>query len=325
MFDGVIAGAPAIDFWAVVSFYGYAFQDLGFNTSSVTLAQWAAVQQEILSQCDGLDGAKDGILEDPAACIFDWKPLVCSTVSNSSTCLTTDQVEAAAKLFRPITYNGQFIHPGHNHGYEPDLIGIEYSGIISTWLLETFRYVIYENPSWDLESFTIADVLYAIQQDRAGAQVNTFNGDISAFRDRGGKILHWHGLADQYLSSRMSDLYYNKVRSTLKASVADLNDFYRYFRASGVGHCSGGPGANFMGQLGGDVTVDTPDDSMLRRIIEWVEEGDAPEFVRGTKFINDTAALGIDFTRRHCKYPKVNRYFGEHEGLYEGGWTCVGP
>lgn len=59
-----------------------------------------------------------------------------------------------------------------------------------------------------------------------------------------------------------------------------------------------------MGQLGGRFTVDTPDDSMLRRIVQWVEEGEAPKFVRGTKFINNTVALGIEFTRKNCSIRK---------------------
>ncbi|KAL1593796.1 Actin-like protein arp9 [Paraconiothyrium brasiliense] len=282
LFDGVVAGAPAIDIWGHVGFFGYALQTLGFNTSSVTLAQWAAVREEVLNQCDGLDGAHDGILEDPAACDLDWQPLLCSSATNN-TCLTADQIEAASKLFGPISYNGTFIHPGHGHGYEPELIAYEYSPLVLTWIPEAFRYIVYEDISWDPTTFTLQDVLYALQQDADGVRLNTFDSDISVFRDRGGKILHWHGTADQLLVSRTSDLYYNKVRSTLNASVAELDKFYRYFRASGVGHCWGGPGANFMGQLGGQVTADTPDDSMLRRIVQWVEEGDAPDFVRGTK------------------------------------------
>ena len=98
LFNGVVAGSPAMDTWAHVGFFGYALQTLGFNTSSVTLAQWAAVQQEVLNQCDGLDSAHDGILEDPSACVLDWASLVCSSTSND-TCLTPDQVEAAEKLF----------------------------------------------------------------------------------------------------------------------------------------------------------------------------------------------------------------------------------
>ncbi|KAJ4293579.1 Feruloyl esterase [Kalmusia sp. IMI 367209] len=325
LFDGVVAGAPVIDMWAHIAFFGYVHELFGFNTSSVTLVQWAAVQQEVMKQCDGLDGANDGILEDPTACNFDWTPLLCSSTSNT-TCLTPIQASDAAKLFAPVTYNGTFLYPGQNHGSEITTIAVEYSPLILTWIPEAFRYIVYEDISWDPTTFTLKDIIYAIQKDQQDhTDLDTFNGDISAFRDRGGKILHWHGNADPIITSRTSDLYYNEVRSTLNASVADLDEFYRYFRASGVGHCSSGPGASFMGQLGGQTAADTADDSMLRRIVEWVEHGNAPEYVRGTKFINDTLALGVEFTRKHCKYPKVNKYTGSGDGLDEEGWECIEP
>jgi feruloyl esterase len=323
LFDGVISGAPVIDLWGHVAFFGYVRQVLGFNESSVTLQQWTAISQEVLKQCDGLDGANDGILEDPTACVLDWTPLLCSSTSNS-TCLTADQAIAVTKLFNPVTYNGTLLYPGQNHGSELRMIfRWLYSPLVLNWIPETFRNFVYEDLSWDPESFTLADVVYGLQKDKF--DLNTFNGDISAFRDRGGKILHWHGVADGLIGSRTSDLYYETVRSTLNASVAELDEFYRYFRASGVDHCGGGPGAWVMGQGAGAKTSDNPDDNLLLRIVQWVEEGDAPEFVRGTKFVNDTAALGVQFTRKHCKYPKVNKYAGVGEGVDEAGWQCVEP
>ena len=323
MFDGVVAGAPVLDFWAHVAFFGYVREVLGFNTSSITKDQWNTVQAEVLRQCDGSDGAHDGILENPSACKLNWTPLLCSSESNG-TCLTPDQVEAASKLFSPIIYNGTFLSPSQNHGFETAMVfDWMYSQLVGDWIPEVFRYLVYEDLSWNPTSFTLEDILNAMRNDPY--DLSTFNGDISAFRDRGGKVLHWHGTSDPLLTSRTSDLYYEKVRSTLNSSIAELDGFYRYFHASGVFHCSGGPGAWFMGQLGGTAAADTPDDSMLRRIVEWVEHGNAPEFVRGTKFVNDTASLGVEFTRKHCKYPNVNKYTGGGDGLDEDGWQCVEP
>ena len=323
LFDGVIAGAPVVDLWAHVAFFGYTRQLLGFFESSVTLQQWTAVQQEVLNQCDGLDGAHDGILENPGVCVLDWTPLICPSASNN-TCLTSDQADAVAKLFNPVTYNGTFLYPGENHGNEVNMIyRWLYSSFVLDWIPEAFQYIVYEDLSWDPTSFTLADALFALKQNKFN--LNTFNGDISAFRDRGGKVLHWHGTGDGLITSKTSDLYYENVRSTLNASVTELDEFYRYFRASGVDHCGGGPGAWSMGQGAGATTGDAPDDNMLLRIVEWVEKGEAPEFVRGTKYVNDTPALGVKFTRKHCKYPKVNLYTGDGEGADESGWECVEP
>jgi feruloyl esterase len=35
-------------------------------------------------------------------------------------------------------------------------------------------------------------------------------------------------------------------------------------------------------------------------VVEWVEQGRVPQSLLGTKFVNDTADLGISFQRTHC-------------------------
>ncbi|CAI6331577.1 unnamed protein product [Periconia digitata] len=320
LFDGVIAGAPAINAYAHTGYFGYALQTLGFNSSSISLSQWAAVQAAVFEQCDGLDGARDGILEDPSACEFDWTPVICAE-NSASPCLTPEQAKQAATLFAPISFNNTPIHPGLRHGFETAFVSNVYTNLVQTWLPEIFRYLVYSDISWDQTTFTLEDALNAIQSN--AGELGTFNAQISAFRDRGGKILHWHGLVDEFLSETISTLYYNNVQKELNATVAELDNFYRYFRPSGVAHCFGGPGANVMGQWGQMGASNDPDDNMLVRIVEWVEKGHAPEYVRGTKFVNDTIALGKHFSRKHCKYPKVNHYRGNGDGLDEEGWECM--
>jgi feruloyl esterase len=51
-------------------------------------------------------------------------------------------------------------------------------------------------------------------------------------------------------------------------------------------------------------------------IIDWVENGIAPESFVGTKWVNNTQALGVEFQREHCKFPKRNQYI-------DGRWQCV--
>jgi feruloyl esterase len=325
LFDGVLAGAPAFNFLGHGTWFGHAYEILGFKdigTMLISFEQWAMVQKEVLNQCDALDGASDGILEDPSTCKFDWGPLMCTANStSSSSCFSPEQVEGAARLFAPITYNSTVLHPGHFHGYEAELLTYLYSPLVSNWIPEIFRNVIYSDSTWDPTTFTLEDGYNGYLLNPAN--INTFDSDISAFRDRGGKILHWHGSADPLLSSSVSNLYYDNVKSTLNATVAELDEFYRYFRASGVYHCFGGPGANYLGQMGAIDASSNPEDNMLMRIVEWVENGAAPEFVRGTKFVNDTVELGVEFTRKHCKYPLVNKYKGTGNGMDEDGWECI--
>lgn len=71
---------------------------------------------------------------------------------------------------------------------------------------------------------------------------------------------------------------------------SELDSFYRFFRISGMGHCSGGVGAWQIGQttLGAANTTLDAQNNVLLRMIDWVEKGDAyaPDTVTGVKFVN---------------------------------------
>ena len=65
-----------------------------------------------------------------------------------------------------------------------------------------------------------------------------------------------------------------------------LDEFYRFFRVSGMGHCSGGDGAFRIGNQLETVSSLDPQNNVLMRIVDWVENGNAPETITGTKFVN---------------------------------------
>jgi feruloyl esterase len=52
------------------------------------------------------------------------------------------------------------------------------------------------------------------------------------------------------------------------------------------GHCFGGDGAYDIGQQGADVSTLDPQNNVLLRMVDWVENGNAPETVTGTKYVN---------------------------------------
>jgi feruloyl esterase len=41
--------------------------------------------------------------------------------------------------------------------------------------------------------------------------------------------------------------------------------------------------------------------NVLAAIVEWVEHGNYPDTIEGTKYIQDSATLGVSFTRKHCR------------------------
>jgi len=323
-FDGIVAGAPAIAFNNLTSWSGHFYPITGPPNSStfVTTAQWAAVHLDVLKQCDGLDGLEDGILEDPSQCTYDPSGLVCpgSTI-NSTSCLTPTQVNTVRAVFSPLlNEDGDLVYPRLQPGAEIGASFVLFNGVPFPYTADWFRYVVYNDPSWDPATIDSED--YDNSARLNPADISTFKGDLSGVQKRGAKVLHWHGGADFIISSDNSPRYYEHVSSTMNLSSSELDDFYRYFLVSGTGHCSGGEGAHAIGQGTGEVNSYDPKENILMAVVDWVEKGNAPETIIGSKFVNDTQSLGVDYQRAHCKYPKRNKYVAGDPDKIES-WECV--
>lgn len=120
-FDGIIAGSPALDFNNLQSWRASFFPITGPANSSdfITKKTWSTlIHNEILKQCDGLDGANDGVIEDPNLCDFRPEELLCKS-SNSTDCLTSNQVRIVRKIFSPLYGgDGNLIYPAMQPGSE---------------------------------------------------------------------------------------------------------------------------------------------------------------------------------------------------------------
>ncbi|KAK7464291.1 hypothetical protein VKT23_006458 [Stygiomarasmius scandens] len=329
-FDGVIAGAPGNDWNNLVSWFDYLFTVTG-NSSSPTfipMDKWLGIiHSDILSQCDLIDGVQDGVVEDPNLCEYNPDGLICQSNSDPSSCITAEQANTIKRVFSPFFIDGKFTYPRVQPGGE--------SPIYTAWILggdvvlfsaDWFRFVVHSNPSLDVHTLGEADWKLAQQLDPFN--VSTVKGDISAFKGRGGKLLTYHGQADGLVSPIISELYYDHVSSTMNLSNPDIDEFYRLFRISGMSHCSAGPGAWRIGQsFFGDVSELegenlNPDRNVLMAMVRWVEEGVAPETILGTKFVNDSDELGVEFSRRHCKFPLRNTYDGQGNSTEPESWSC---
>ncbi|KAI5364568.1 Putative tannase/feruloyl esterase, alpha/Beta hydrolase [Septoria linicola] len=325
LFDGILAGAPALAFNNLSAWSGHFLPITGSNTSATYLspAKWALVHADILAQCDSLDGAVDGIIEDPSLCTYEPVAIECpSHATNTSTCLTAPQVSTVTQIFSPYYGEaGSLIYPRMQPGSELVASRLYYNGQPFPYTTDWYRYAILQDPNWDSVSLNSSLAAYASSLNPFN--IETWSGDLSAFRNKGGKLLHYHGLVDGIISSDNSPRYYSHVAETMSLSPSELDSFYRFFRISGMGHCSGGDGAWQIGQESGGES--DAEHNVLRRMVEWVEKGAeaAPESVIGTKYVNDEKKDGIEFERRHCKWPKRNRYVGPGNWTSVDAWECV--
>lgn len=330
LFNGAVIGAPAVAFNNLTSWSGHFLPITGTNTSDtwVPPSKWAIVHSDILKQCDGLDGAIDGIIEDPTLCYYKPITLQCpSNATDTSSCLTAPQVLTVQGVLSDYHgQNGALVFPRMQPGSELASRFIEYNGQPFPYTEDWMRYAILNDPTWDAMTLDAETAAYAAAKDPFG--IETWEGDLSEFKNRGGKVLHYHGEMDSIITSSNSPRYYDHVSNTMGLPPSELDSFYRFFRIGGMDHCSGGLGAWSIGQEAVDGVAQARQDAqhnVLRRLIEWVEKGDsyAPETVTGIKYVNDTASLGVDFTRNHCRYPLRNKCKDGENHKDPESWECV--
>ncbi|KAH7061189.1 Tannase/feruloyl esterase [Macrophomina phaseolina] len=327
-FDGIVAGAPAVDFNDLISWRASFYPITGAIGSEnfISADTWkTTIHNEVLAQCDAIDGVEDGIIEDPTLCHFNPATLLCSaTTTNSSTCLNAIQVGILQQIFSPFfALNGDLIFPGMQPGSETGAVERLYAGKPFSYSEDWFKYVLY-NPSWDASTFTALDALYA--DARNPANIRTWPSSLARFQKRGGKLLSYHGQQDNQITSFNTPRFYEYLRKSMRYGYADMDAFFRFFRVSGMNHCNGGPGAWVLGQGGGAPAAGIPFDAehnVLAAMVDWVEKGEAPEGITGTKFADDKVAEGVAFERTHCKYPLRNTFRGEGRDPSDpASWEC---
>ena len=289
-FDGIVVGTPAIAWNNLTSWAGRFRTVTGpaNSTGFLSFDDWALVHKDILRQCDGLDGVTDGLLEDPDFCAYRPVDLQCPRSGNQTQCLTAPQIQTVRAVFEDYYgIDGSLIFPGMHYGSELVARVIYYAGQSFQITQDWYRYAVYNNSDWQPTELSIKDAAYAASLNPLN--VDTWEGDLSSFQQKGGRILHWHGLTDPMITSANSERYYNHVSNTMGLAPSDLDEFYRFFRISGLDHYSGGEGAWGIGNNGRVASggrPQTPANNVLLAMVDWVENGDAPATVTGYKYIN---------------------------------------
>ncbi|KAL8948998.1 MAG: hypothetical protein Q9222_004854 [Ikaeria aurantiellina] len=324
-FDGIVAGTPALDFNNLQSWRASFLPITGSNTSSnfISKSTWATIiHDEVLSQCDGLDGVVDGIIEDPHRCHFRPEVLLCQD-ENQARCITSKQVDSIRKVFSPLRgEGGKLVYPGMQPGSEVKAAELLYAGKPFSNSDEWFKYVVYD-PSWNASSFNQHDATVA--EALNPSQIRTWPSNLSRFRDQGGKLITYHGGQDDKITSFNTERFYEHLAHGMKASSTELDYFFRFFHIPGMFHCNSGPGAWVFGQGGGMSAAGVPfepSNNVLAALVHWVEDGVAPKYIVGTKFINDTVELGVDYQHRHCRYPLRSTYKGG-DAKVVSSWECL--
>lgn len=322
-FDGVVAGAPAVN-WMYHNLNGLWAPNvaLGSERSPLLTASVARIVHEAaLAKCDLDDGVKDGVVSNPTACKLDVPSLICKS-SAQQNCLTPPQAAMVQKIYYgPRTASGERLYTGPAVGSEGSWFDVLIGSSGGSWVrqssLERFRWLLFMpdlGSSWrpddidvdrDYKRMGLMEPLYAPN-----------NPDLRRFRAAGGKLIIYQGWTDNLVMPDGILDYYEAVERTVGDRV-EIQDFLRMFLLPGMDHCGGGAGAN--------------DVDYLDYLEGWVERGQAPDKLIAAHYdieefmkIHDANSGDIEsefdtfrsdrrnvkFTRPVYPYPTRARYLG---------------
>jgi tannase/feruloyl esterase len=199
-FDGIIAGDPANmrrNAWAL----WLAVQTFKDPAAVIPPEKCPAIHRAVLDACDANDGLRDGLIDDPASCRVDFKTLECAGADGPD-CLTPRQVLTAQTITSPATAAGQVVFPRLEPGTELRWNRLAGGPAPADIFVDQFRYVVYQDPGWDWRSFHLErDSARANDVDK---DVDELDPHLAAFAKRGGKLLIYHGWADQQVAPGMA-------------------------------------------------------------------------------------------------------------------------
>ena len=331
-FHGIVAGAPAIH-WDVLQLRGAwdALALLATPASYIQPAKLPLLQNAAIAACDTVDGAKDGLIENPELCHFDPAVVQCKG-DDASGCLTAAQAEAAKKIYSPMknSQTGAVIGPGFSPGVEAVpanwavwITGtrVPQLGVGKLFATFFFRDLIFENPKWDIQSLNLdSDIKQA--DDKFGAVLNSDNPNLRAFKAQGGKLIQYHGWGDAAIPPQGSVDYFESVQK----AMGKTQNFYRLFMVPSMSHCAGGPGATIFGNAGGmEPPEEDADHDVVVALDRWVEKGVAPDRIIATGFVDNRPAKGIAMTHPLCPYPQTAHYKGTGDTKDAANFACAAP
>lgn len=307
-FDGVVAGAPAFR-WAQQQtnhLTGNVIQkNLDYYPPSCELEK---IMNLTITSCDPLDGKTDGVVSRSDLCLahLDWSTIEGASYScaagpasfgSPATPAQSGKVSAKAIELVKTYWNGLHDSNGDRvyFSYQPgstftdlqtaydsttDTWELNISGLGGIWIAQFIDYIKGAENIDSLEGVTY-DTLkewMIFSQAKYGDILQTTYPDLTEFQAAGGKVIHVHGEQDFSIPTASSVRYWDSVRSIMfpkksyREGAAALDDFYRLFLAPGCSHCDSNayqPNAVWP-------------QTTLQTVIEWVENGKAPDTLTGS-------------------------------------------
>ncbi|KAF0332659.1 tannase and feruloyl esterase [Colletotrichum asianum] len=329
-FDGVLVGAPGVDWLRIVASKGILARRVGWpdvgSEGYVGNEVWEEIVRRQVEMFDAADGVEDGIVDEPGRHVFDPAVMACKEgEEEGEVCLGPEQVESVRRAYEPIKDSeGRVVYPAFGLGADTSVFSDNIvdgrAELVYTILQDG---AVYNDTSLTPHAFNESQMDFAVALNPGG--INADFRNLTAFRARGGKILQYHGRADQTVTPALSAEFFEGVKRVVGLTQAQMDGFYRLVFIPGMRHCSGGRGAWDIGQTyPPDGRRLEPRGNALLALVEWVEGGRAVEEVVGAMYGGESKGEVLA-ERKYCSYPYESRWDGVQNSNLSTAWSCVLP
>jgi hypothetical protein len=333
-FDGIVSVVPVSNYTGA-NLMRAKLAQLQREGGWINPAKVKLIHNAVNAACDKLDGLADGVTSAYDKCLstFDVATLRCANGADTGdTCLSDKQIEADRLVHRPYPYpfafkNGATAFPGWPYGSE-----VQSGGMVDTitgtelpqfpianaktqsigWLnADSFiRYFLARDPNFNPLHFSPEK--FAVRIKEISELFDTTDPDLSAFLQRGGKLILKGNGADYQRSVLQEIGYYNAV--VAKMGQDRVDQFMRFYVTPGVNHAGNG--------VMSDGKAVPAKIDLLGVLDAWVDLGNAPDTVTQVSQL-DQAPFKTIASRPMCRYPLSPRYDGHGDPSQAASFTCA--
>ncbi|KAJ5021195.1 Tannase/feruloyl esterase [Bipolaris maydis] len=314
LYDGIAAAAPAIYYSQLFISAYYPQQVMSEMGKYPRPCELDALTTAAIKACDGQDGLLDGLISNPDACQFNPYSMVGKTIDCPGATESTASVSETAAKVAEAAWSGTRASDGsqlwYSHGFETNLTAEECpaqttcsangtcTAVPRTTWTDWIRLFVKKDAKFNASAMSREDYEQVFLQGirEFDSIIGTGDPDLRDFHRAGGKMITYHGMADNGIPFRNTRHYYDAV----KEISPNVHDFFRLFEAPGLSHCTGGAGGQPLG--------------VMDALVKWVEQGVAPDSLDAVNTVNKTNLL--------CPYPQRavgNASFGVS---VSGGQSC---